>query len=78
MGAVLGSGDQYMSWIHLDDLCKLFVKAIEDLDVQGVFNAVAPNPVTNREFTLTLARVMNKKIRLPSVPGMVLKALLGK
>jgi len=78
MGAVLGSGDQYMSWIHLDDLCKIFVKAIEDLDVRGVFNAVAPNPVTNRKFTLTLARVMNKRIWLPSVPGMVLKALLGE
>jgi len=78
MGAVLGSGDQYMSWIHIDDLCKLFVKAIEDLDVRGVFNAVAPNPVTNRKFTLTLARVMNKRVWLPSVPGMVLKALLGE
>ena len=78
MGAVLGSGDQYMSWIHLDDLCTLFVKAIEDLDVRGVFNAVAPNPVTNREFTMTLARVMDKRIWLPSVPGMVLKSLLGE
>ncbi|MDB5263925.1 MAG: epimerase, partial [Adhaeribacter sp.] len=50
-GAPLGSGRQYLSWVHIDDLCHLFIQAIEDTRYQGVFNAVAPNPVTNKEFT---------------------------
>lgn len=77
-GAPLGSGTQHMSWIHLNDLCRIFIKSIEDDSMHGVYNAVAPHPVTNREFTYALARVLRKPIILPSVPPFVLKLLLGE
>ena len=77
-GAVLGSGDQYMSWIHIDDLCHMFVKAIEDEKIQGPYNAVAPNPVTNRQFMKAMAKVLGKHILLPAVPPWALKIALGE
>ena len=78
LGAAIGSGDQYMSWIHMDDLCGIILSAIRDGDYRGIFNAVAPNPVTNKQFTKSLAQVLNKALWLPSVPGMVLKMALGE
>lgn len=78
MGAALGSGKQYMSWIHIADLCAMFTKAIEDSSLNGVYNAVAPCPVTNSEFTRCLADAMGKKLWLPRVPGLGLRILLGE
>lgn len=78
IGAVLGSGRQYMSWIHIEDLCRIMYKAISDVDVAGTFNAVAPEPVTNKEFTKTLAQVLNKSLWLPAVPGWALRTALGE
>jgi uncharacterized protein len=77
-GAPLGSGNQYVSWIHLDDLCNMFVKAIEDLTMHGAYNAVAPNPVSNRELTKEIASVLKKPLILPPVPKFVLKVILGE
>ena len=77
-GAVLGSGEQYMSWIHIDDLCQMMKDSGENEQFSGVYNAVAPHPVTNREFTHTLADEMDKKIWLPAVPGWVLKTGMGE
>ncbi|SES94272.1 TIGR01777 family oxidoreductase [Hymenobacter actinosclerus] len=77
-GAPLGSGKQYMSWIHLDDLCRLFIRAIEDEQWRGVYNAVAPNPVTNKEFTETLADVLHRPLVLPKVPEFGLKLMMGE
>jgi len=77
-GAPLGSGEQSISWIHLDDLCNIFMKAVEDETLQGVYNGVAPNPVTNREFTKTLAAVLRKPIILPAIPAFAVKILLGE
>ena len=59
-GAALGRGGQYMSWIHLDDICRLFMLAIEHENMQGVYNAVGPHPVTNQELTKTAADVLNR------------------
>ncbi|GJM27388.1 MAG: NAD-dependent epimerase [Cyclobacteriaceae bacterium] len=78
LGAVLGSGNQFMSWIHIDDYCKIVLHAMTKNDIQGVYNAVSPTPVTNREFTRTLAQVLKKTIWLPAVPGWVLKIVLGE
>lgn len=78
VGAPLGSGEQMMSWIHLDDLCRIFVKAVDDEDLRGVYNAAAPNPVSNREFTKTLAKILHKPIILPPIPSFALKLLLGE
>ncbi|SHI61429.1 hypothetical protein SAMN02745146_1184 [Hymenobacter daecheongensis DSM 21074] len=77
-GAPLGSGKQYMSWIHLDDLCRLFIQALEEPQWQGTYNAVAPNPVTNQEFTETLAEVMHRPLVLPKVPAFGLKLMMGE
>lgn len=78
VGAPLGSGDQYMSWIHIDDLCEIFMKVIDDSSTSGVYNAVSPQPVTNRELTHALGRALRKPIIIPSVPSFVLKVVLGE
>lgn len=78
VGAVLGNGEQYMSWIHVDDLCLMIQQAITNRNVNGIYNAVAPNPVTNREFTTTLAQVLDKTIWMPPVPGFALRMALGE
>jgi hypothetical protein len=78
LGAVLGSGRQYMSWIHIDDLCGVIAKAIDDNKLVGIFNAVAPDAVTNEEFTRTMAQVMKKPLWLPAVPDWALTIILGE
>jgi uncharacterized protein len=78
IAATLGSGKQMVSWIHIDDLCGLFVKALTDPDMRGAYNAVAPEPVSNQALTHTLART-TKKFWIPSkVPSFVLKLMLGE
>lgn len=77
MGAALGSGKQWQSWIHVDDLACIFLFAIEH-HLSGVYNAVAPNPVTNKELTKELADQMGKSVWLPNVPKFALKTLLGE
>lgn len=78
IGAPLGSGDQYMSWIHIDDLCNMFIHAIENENVEGVYNAVGPNPDTNKNITKAIGKVLRKPVWLPNVPGFVLKLILGQ
>jgi uncharacterized protein len=77
-GAPLGSGNQYMSWIHLDDLCGIFIKAIEDQAMHGLYNGVSPTPVTNRDLTVSIAKMLRKPLILPAVPSFLLKLLLGE
>ena len=77
-GAPLGSGDQCMSWIHLDDLCGIFIKALEDDRMDGVYNAVAPNPVTNRVMTEAIANALHKPLLLPPIPGFLIKIAVGE
>ncbi len=77
-GSPLGSGKQFMSWIHIDDLCRLFIKAIEEPQFAGVFNAVSPNPVTNEDFTKALAEVMHRPLMMPKIPAFGLKLVLGE
>lgn len=77
MGAALGNGKQWQSWIHIEDLAGIFFFAIKN-ELTGVYNAVAPNPVTNKELTKELARQMGKSIWLPNVPKFALKGLLGE
>ena len=67
-----------MYWINIDDLCRLYIKAIEDRQMQGVYNAVSPNPATNEEQTRTLAKVMHKPMVFPNVPAFGLKLMLGE
>lgn len=77
MGSALGSGNQYMPWIHIDDLTRFFLFCIEK-KVDGVYNVVADGNTTNKELMRSLNEVMGKKTFLPAVPGFVLKLYLGK
>lgn len=78
VGSPLGSGKQYMSWIHIDDLCNIFVHLVENEQLAGVYNGAGPNPVTNAEFTRAIARVLKRPLLLPAVPTFVLNLLLGE
>lgn len=77
VGGVIGSGRQWMSWIELDDLIRLFHFALENENVDGVLNATAPNPVTNEEFTKTLGKVLNRPTIFP-IPEFAIKLLFGE
>lgn len=78
VGAALGSGNQVYSWIHIEDLCRIYLEAIENENLNGPINAVAPNPVTNKEFTRSLARVLNRPLLLPNIPSFVLNTIFGE
>ncbi len=75
-GAALGSGNQWQSWIHVDDLVAIFMYVMKN-EISGVVNGVAPNPVTNKEFTRTIARVLKRPIILPNLPRFLMKQILG-
>ncbi|MFZ6024797.1 MAG: TIGR01777 family oxidoreductase [Bacteroidota bacterium] len=76
---IFGSGKQVVSWIHVEDLCKLFLYAIENKETQGSYNAVAPNPVTSKALMIALAKRMGRSWALPvPVPAFILKILLGE
>lgn len=78
LGSPLGSGKQYMSWIHLDDLCAVFVAAIQHEQYHGAINASASHPVKNKEFMGSLAKAVHKPFFLPAVPSLVLRLVLGE
>jgi len=79
VAAILGSGKQVISWIHIDDLVRLYIAAIENENMNGIYNAVAPGTVSNKELTLQLARISRGKFFIPiKVPSFVLKLVLGE
>jgi hypothetical protein len=79
VAAILGSGTQAISWIHIDDLCRMYIYALENQQVNGSYNAVAPAPVTNKELTLLLARKLDGRFFIPiHVPAFILKLILGE
>lgn len=77
-GAALGSGKQKMSWIHIGDLCRMFEFALENPEISGIYNAVGNHPVSNREFSLVLAKTLGMPLFLPNIPGVMLKIMLGE
>ncbi len=77
-GAALGSGQQWMPWIHLDDLVNIFIKAVADQNMFDAYNAAAPSPVTNQTFTKTLGKVLHRPIWPINVPKFMLKIILGE
>jgi uncharacterized protein (TIGR01777 family) len=76
VGGPIAGGEQYMSWIHIEDIVGLFVWALDDHRVWGVINATAPNPVTNREFSKALGRALRRPAVMP-VPKLAVAALRG-
>ena len=77
IGSALGSGDQWQSWIHIDDLVRMFM-FILDSSLEGVFNAVAPNPVQQKDFVKSVANVLKRPIFFPKVPEFILNFALGE
>ncbi len=77
VGSPLGSGDQWQSWIHRDDLVAMFGYILTH-ECEGTFNAVSPNPVQQFELTKAIAKILKKPLILPNVPKAILKLLLGE
>ncbi|HZB58279.1 MAG TPA: DUF1731 domain-containing protein, partial [Actinomycetota bacterium] len=77
IGGRFGSGRQWLSWVALDDITGAYLHALTNDDLAGPVNAVAPNPVTNAEFTTTLARVLRRPAVL-HVPAFAPKLVLGE
>jgi uncharacterized protein len=78
LGSPLGDGQQYMPWIHVDDLVELMLFAAHERTLNSPINGTAPHPVTNREFTKTLGRVLGRPTFMPSVPPLAIKVLFGE
>ncbi|HUR11470.1 MAG TPA: TIGR01777 family oxidoreductase [Flavitalea sp.] len=79
MATILGSGKQIISWIHMNDLCRLYCQAVENRELAGVYNAVAPEPCSNKRFMLELAKLEKGKNFLAiHVPSFVLRLILGE
>jgi uncharacterized protein len=76
-GGRIGNGNQYMSWIGLDDLLGLVLYAIADKSIAGPVNAVSPNPITNSNFTTTLGKVLSRPT-IFSIPESMIKLALGE
>ncbi|MFV0238156.1 MAG: TIGR01777 family oxidoreductase [Flavobacteriales bacterium] len=73
----LGSGKQWFPWVSIDDITNIFIHLLENDNLKGVYNATAPNPVTNKEFTTLLAKKL-KKLKIPITPAFVLRMILGE
>lgn len=76
-GAAFGSGQQWQSWIHIEDMARLFLFTVKN-ELQGVFNGVGPNPVTNEKLVKEIAKVFKKPLLLPNIPQFAMKAILGE
>lgn len=79
VAGILGTGSQMVSWIHIDDLCRLFIEGIEKEQLAGSYNAVAPQPVSNKKLTIELAHQIKGKFYIPlHVPKFILKIMMGE
>ncbi|ENA1795017.1 TIGR01777 family oxidoreductase [Flavobacterium psychrophilum] len=77
VGSAIGSGKQMQSWIHIHDLANIFLFALQN-NLQGIYNAVAPNPVTNYELNYTAAQILDKPFFMPNIPRFIIKLALGE
>jgi uncharacterized protein (TIGR01777 family) len=77
LGAAFGTGKQWQSWIHIDDLANMFLYILTE-NLSGVFNGVAPNPVSNQELTKTAASVLSRPLIMPNIPKFFMKLILGE
>ena len=78
VGAPLGSGQQSVNWIHINDVCRMFVHAVENENLNGVYNATGPYAVTNQELTTAIAKELHKPLWLPAIPTFALKIMIGE
>jgi uncharacterized protein (TIGR01777 family) len=78
IGSSLGSGKQYMPWVHIDDICSIYEFALKNDTMNGAYNAVSPQHTTNENLTKKIAEVLKKPLFMPNVPGFVLKLIFGE
>lgn len=78
IGSPLGSGKQYMPWIHIDDICSIYEFALKNPEIEGAFNATAPQHTTNENLTKLIAKVLKKPLFMPNLPGFILKLIFGE
>ena len=78
LGSALGSGDQYMPWIYIDDLCGIYLEAIRNSKMNGSYNAAISDNTTNTVFSKTLAKIFGYSIWLPNVPAFLIKMAMGE
>lgn len=78
VGSPIGTGKQWIPWIHRGDVVDMYLLGIENKNLSGVYNMVAPNPVTNKQLTQAVAKQLHKPLWTPNVPGFALKILLGE
>lgn len=79
IAGILGSGKQVVSWIHIDDMCRIYIEALENKELNGSYNAVAPMPVTNKKLILQTAETIKNKFYIPiHIPKFLLKIFLGQ
>ena len=77
IGSPFGTGKQMQSWIHIDDLVNIFYFVLQN-QKEGVFNAVAPKPISNTELTKAIAKTLDKPLFMPNIPKFMMKLILGE
>lgn len=77
LGSSFGSGKQIQSWIHVHDIAALYYFTLQK-ELEGVYNAVSPNPVTNEQLTFSIAKVLRKPLFMPNIPKFIMKLVLGE
>jgi uncharacterized protein (TIGR01777 family) len=78
IGSPIGTGEQMLSWIHIDDLCAMFVYLIENEGLNGAYNGTGPEAVSNRDFVKAIGRVLHRPVFMPKVPSFAIRMLLGE
>lgn len=78
IGSPIGSGKQYMPWIHIKDICSIYEFALKNPDIQGAYNSSSPQHTTNENFTKKLAEVLKRPLLMANVPAFVLKLMFGE
>ena len=76
-GAAIGSGKQYMPWIHVKDLCDMILYTLKNQKTHGIYNGVSSTHITNEDFTKAIGKALHRPILLPAIPAFVIKALFG-
>ncbi|WP_310558811.1 TIGR01777 family oxidoreductase [Flavobacterium sp.] len=78
LGAAMGSGKQYMPWIHIDDLCSIYLQALKNIEMSGPYNAAVNDNTSNEIFSKTFAKIFGYSLWLPNVPAFLLRLALGE
>lgn len=77
-GAAVGSGKQWIPWVHVDDVCRMFIHAIETQSMEGVYNAISPEHINNADLTKAIAKQLKRPLWMPKVPAWALKMMYGE